>query len=70
MCCGYGLQVWCLVMGAFCFVLSNLFLYVVAVLYVYLAMFCMVFCYVLSFGKFSEVDVMLVLEKIVILVFV
>jgi hypothetical protein len=29
-------------------------------------MFCMVFCYVLSFGKFSEVDVMLVLEKIVI----
>jgi hypothetical protein len=28
----------------------------------------MLFCYVLSFGKISEVDVMLVLEKIVILV--
>jgi hypothetical protein len=60
-CRGYGLQVWCLVMGVFCYVLSNLF-------FCMSLLFCMLFCYVLSFGKISEVDVMLVLEKIVILV--
>jgi hypothetical protein len=61
-CRGYGLQVWCLVMGAFfkfCYVLSIdsvlffamqffEFLFFVGYVLCFLAMFCLLFCYVLS----------------------